>query len=176
LKALLLGGIRGAVTEQHVCELVRHDAGDLTFRGGRLDHAAVDEHGAARQGERIDVLQVHGRERVLKGRVIQLARGGLDEAIAKALQIPLDVVVVDNRVFLAHFGCSFASNLNVLFRRVLVLRRRHLCLGVDRGRGQRNDEHQSAQQFHSRNPHELSISRNEPSSIVLCGRFDAHKR
>ena len=62
LKPLCLGGVGGAVAEQHVREFVRHHARDLAFTGGRLDHPAIDEHGAARQSKGVDVLEVNRRE------------------------------------------------------------------------------------------------------------------
>ena len=41
--------------------------------------------------EGVDVLEVHRRERVLERRIVQFARRGLDQPIAEALEIALDL-------------------------------------------------------------------------------------
>ena len=48
LKALGLCRVGGSVPQQHVAQLVRHDADDFSFAARRLEHAAVDEHRSAR--------------------------------------------------------------------------------------------------------------------------------
>ncbi len=56
--------------QQHVRQLVRHDAGDLAFSCSGVEHAAVHEHRTAGQREGIDLFQVHRRERVLVDRLL----------------------------------------------------------------------------------------------------------
>ena len=66
---LRLRRIGRSVSKQDVRQLVRHDADDLAFGRGRVEHAAVDEHRSARQRERIDLFQVDRRERILVDRI-----------------------------------------------------------------------------------------------------------
>ena len=54
----------------------------LPLLGRRVEHAALHEHRSARQRERVDVFQVHGRERVLEDRLLQFRRRRGDEAVA----------------------------------------------------------------------------------------------
>ncbi len=93
LKALRLRGVGSAVAQQHVRELVRHYAGNFALGRRRFDHPAVDEHRPAGQRERVDVLEIHRGERVLERRVVQLARRGLNQPIAKALEIAAEFAI-----------------------------------------------------------------------------------
>ena len=80
---LRLRRVGRAVPQQHVRQLVRHHADDFAFRRRRVEHAAVDEHRAARQRERVDLFQVHRRERILVDRLLELRRRRRDESIAE---------------------------------------------------------------------------------------------
>ena len=57
-EGLLFGRAGSPVSQNDVAELVRHDAGNLALDRGRLNHAAVDVHGATRQRKRIDLAHV----------------------------------------------------------------------------------------------------------------------
>ena len=92
-------------------------------RVGRLDHAAVDEHRPARQGEGVDVLLVDGRERELEQRVPQVVRRGGDEPLAEPIEEPVDLGVLDDRELLPALGRGLPAELDVLLGRVLVLGR-----------------------------------------------------
>ena len=48
-------GLRRAVPERDVRQLVRHHAGHLAFIVRRFDHAAIDVHRPARQSEGVDL-------------------------------------------------------------------------------------------------------------------------
>ena len=122
---LRLGGIGRSVAKQHVGQLVRHHAGDLALSGCRIEHATVNEHRSARQGKRVDLLQVHGRERVLVDGLLQFGRCGRHESIAERAEIAGDAFVVDDRILLANFGRAFAADHHVLLRGVLVLGQLH---------------------------------------------------
>ena len=54
LEGLLFGRPCGPMSQNHVAELVRDDAGDLALDRCGLNHAAVHVHRAARQRKRID--------------------------------------------------------------------------------------------------------------------------
>ena len=62
-RILRLRRIRRSVAQQDVGQLVGHHANHLAFRGGRGEHAPLHEHRPARERERVDLLQVHRRER-----------------------------------------------------------------------------------------------------------------
>ena len=64
LEVLGLGRVRGAVAQEDMAQLVRHHADDFSFARRRFEHAAVDEHRPAGQCERVDLFEVHRRERV----------------------------------------------------------------------------------------------------------------
>ena len=87
LKVLGFGCVGGAMAQQHVAQLVRHHADDLALACGRLEHPAVDEHRAAGQRERVDVLQVHRRERVLEHGIVQLSRCDGDEPFSEPVEV-----------------------------------------------------------------------------------------
>jgi len=71
LKGLLFGRPGRSMSENHVAELVRHDAGDLPLDCCGLNHAAVDVHGTARQRERVDLAHVDDFEGVTKLAMLQ---------------------------------------------------------------------------------------------------------
>ena len=102
---------------------MRHHARDFRFFGRRVEHAALHEHRSARQRERVDVFQVHRRERVLVDRLLQFRRRRGDEAVANLREVLRDVLVLDDGVLLADFRRGFLSELHVLLRRVLFLRK-----------------------------------------------------
>ena len=87
LELLALRRLRGAVPQRDVGDLVRHDAGDFAFRLGRLDHASIEEHRAARQREGVDVLLVHDVERIAELGVAELRRNRRDEPPTDVLDI-----------------------------------------------------------------------------------------
>ena len=121
-------------------ELVRHDADHFALGRRRIEHAAVDEHRSARQREGVDLLQVHRRERILVDRLLELGRRHSHQAIAERRQIARDPLVLDDRVLLADFGGGLAADLDVLLRRVAVLRRpvhRPFCATAVRARDHR---------------------------------------
>ena len=93
LEALRLRRVGGAVAQEHVTQLVRHDADDLAFARRRFEHAAIDEHRAARQCECVDVLQVDRRERVLEHRVVEIRGRGRDEALAQPIEVGAESAV-----------------------------------------------------------------------------------
>ena len=128
LKSLRLGGIRSPMPEEHVTQLVSHHADNFTFSGRRFEHAAVDEHRAARQRERVDLLEIHRRKRVFEHRIVQVRRRRGDEPLAQPIEVTRERRVGDDRILLPYFGRGFATELDVLLRRVLVLGRRDLRL------------------------------------------------
>ena len=86
--ALVLGrlaGLRRPVAKHHVADLVGHHAGDFAFVLGRFEHAAVDEHRAARQRERVDLANVHHLEGVVELRVAERLREWRRRAGARRL-------------------------------------------------------------------------------------------
>ena len=121
-RALRLGDVRGAVTEEHVGELVRHHARHFTFEAGGVDHAAVDEHRPAGQGEGVDLTKVHAGERILVGRMVQLRWCSRHQAFADPAEVSRHFAVVDDRKLLSRFGRGLESELDVLLRRKFVLR------------------------------------------------------
>ena len=74
-----LGGLRRAVPQRDVAELVGHHAGDLAFGLRRLDHAAIEVHRSARQRERVDLAHVDDLEGVAELGMPQFLRDGLDQ-------------------------------------------------------------------------------------------------
>jgi hypothetical protein len=53
-----LAGLRRAVPQRDVAELVGHHAGDLALGVRGFDHPAIDVHRSARQGERVDLARI----------------------------------------------------------------------------------------------------------------------
>ena len=128
LEVLGLGRVRGAVAQQHVAQLVRHHADDFAFARRCLEHAAVDEHRAAGQRERVDLFEVHRRERVLEDGVVQFGRRRRDEPLAEPIEIAGKRRVRDDRILLPDLRRRLPAKLHVLFGRVLVLGNRDLRL------------------------------------------------
>jgi hypothetical protein len=85
-------------------------------------HAPVNEHRPTRERKRVDLFQVHRRERVLVDGLFELGRSGGDESIAKRREIAGDLLVLDNRVLLPHLGGRLEAELHVLLGGVAVLR------------------------------------------------------
>jgi hypothetical protein len=83
---------------------VSHHARDFRFFGRRVEHAALHEHRSVRQRERVDVFQIHRRERVLVDRLLQFRRRRGDEAVANLREVLRDVLVVDDGVLLAELA------------------------------------------------------------------------
>jgi hypothetical protein len=142
------------MSQQNVREFVCHHAHDFTLGGGGVEHAALDEHRSARQRKRVDLLQVHWRERILEDGLLQFRGSSNDKPIAQLAEIAGDALVLDDRVLLADFGGSLASDFDVLFRRVLVVRRLDHRLGEQTGR--RHRQHEDARgadlEYHDRVP------------------------
>ena len=69
-----------------------------------------------------------GVNEVLEDRVVEIRGRGRDEALAQPIEVGAEKGIFDQRVLLANVGGSFATELHVLFRRVLVSRRRDLRL------------------------------------------------
>ncbi len=133
LEALGLCRVRGAMAEQHVAQLVRHDADDFALALRCLEHAAVDEHRAAGQREGVDLFQVHRRERIFEHGVVQFGRRRCYQPLAQAIEIAGERRVRDDRVLLAYFRGRLSPKLHVLFGRVLVLGHRDLRLRPGNG-------------------------------------------
>jgi hypothetical protein len=124
------------VAQQDVTELVRHDAGHLAFGGGRVEHAAVDEHRPAGEREGVDVLEVDGGERILERVVLEVGGRGRHQSPAQAVEVGIDLAVVDDGVLAPHLGGGFLTDLDVLLRRILVLGRGDASLRTHHGRAQ----------------------------------------
>ncbi len=120
---LRLGRLRRAVPQDDVAQLVRHDARDFTLRLRRGDHPAVDEHRAAREREGVDVARVHHLERIAELGVLEFLRNGLHEPAANALDVRLDLGIVEQGHLLPDFRRRFLPDLDVLRGREAVLRR-----------------------------------------------------
>ena len=135
LELLALGSLRRAVAESHVRDLVRHDASNLALGPGRLDHAAVQEHRAARQGERVDLLLVDHVERVPELGVTELGRDGRNQSPADPFDVIVNPLVVQQREFLADLGRGFLPELHVLRNRIFRIGRSNFRLRRG-GRGQ----------------------------------------
>ena len=105
----------------------------------RLDHPAVDEHGPAGKGERIDFTHVHRFERVAELGVLQLGRNGPHQPAADRFGERRNGFVAHDRELLPRLGGRLLTELDVLGRRVLVLGRRNPRLRGD----ERRREHHS---------------------------------
>ena len=62
LELLRLRRLQRAVAQDDVREFVRHHAGNLVVGARRLEHAAIEEHRAARQRKRVDLAQIYDVE------------------------------------------------------------------------------------------------------------------
>ena len=138
LELLSLCRLRRAVPQDHVAQLVRHHAGDLTVGLRGLEHPAVQEHRAARQRERVDLPQIHDFEGVAELRMLEF--GG----IADTRRLPMSSTNCSvassfrQRQLLTHFGGGLQAELDVLLRRVTVLVRLDTCLRGGRKRHRRH--------------------------------------
>ena len=138
-EGLLFGRPGGPVSQNHVAELVRHDAGDLALDRGGLNHAAVDVHGPARQRKRIDLAHVDDFEGVSELAMLQLGRRHLHQAPADSIHEGLDAVISKKRQLLLDFLRRLLTKFHILCRRVLVLGHRDARLR-DRQRGSHGEE------------------------------------
>ncbi len=138
-KGLLFGRPGGSVSQNHVAQLVRHDAGDLALDRGGLNHAAVDVHGPARQRKRIDLAHVDDFEGVSELAMLQLGRHHLHQAPADSIHEGLDAVISKKRQLLLDFLRRLLAKFHILCRRVLVIRRCDMRLR-DGPRGSRAEE------------------------------------
>ena len=85
--------------KRDVGHLVRHHAGHLAFGLRRLDHAAIQEHRAAGQRERVDVFLVHDLEGARNSGVPELGRHRLT-SLWPIRDVVVDAPVVEHRQFL----------------------------------------------------------------------------
>jgi hypothetical protein len=120
LEGLLFGRPGGPVSQNHVTELVRHDAGDLALDRCGLNHAAVDVHGTARQRKRIDLAHVDDFEGVSELAMLHLGRRHLHQAPADSIHEGLDAVISKKRQLLLDFFRRLLTKFHILCRRVLV--------------------------------------------------------
>ena len=123
-EGLLFGRPGGPVSQNHVAELVRHDAGNLALDRCGLNHAAVDVHGPARQRKRIDLAHVDDFEGVSELAMLHLGRHHLHQAPADSIHEGLDAVISKKRQLLLDFLRRLLTKFHILCRRVLVIRRR----------------------------------------------------
>jgi hypothetical protein len=125
---LARGRLGGAVTQRHVRNLVRHHAGHLGFRLRLLDHAAIEEHRSAGQGERVDLLLVHDVERVAEPAVAVLGRDRLHQPATHVLDVVVHALVVQQRELFLDLVRRFLAKLHIVLDRVGVPRRDDLRL------------------------------------------------
>jgi hypothetical protein len=123
LEGLLFGRPGGPVSQNHVAELVCHNAGNLALNPCGLNHAAVDVHGPARQRKRVDLAHVDDFEGVSELAMLHRGRYHLHEAPADSVHEGLDAVIVQQRQLLLDFLCRLLPKFNILCRCVLVIRR-----------------------------------------------------
>jgi hypothetical protein len=97
-----------------VAQLMCHDARHFIVSAGRLEHAAVEEHRAAGQRERVDLPQVHDIERVSKRRLLQPRGNGGHEPAADLFDECVGGPIVQQRQLLTDFGGGPASKLDIL--------------------------------------------------------------
>ena len=136
LKLLSLRRLRGSVPENHVAQLVRHDACHFCVGARRFDHPAVEKHRPARQREGVDLFEIDDVEAVTELGLLQVIRNLVDQSLANVFDEPLRGPVAEDRQLLTHFGCGLPAELHVLLRRVAVLVRLDPSL---RARGKRED-------------------------------------
>jgi hypothetical protein len=86
----------------------------IAFGVGRLYHAAVDEHRAARKRERVDVARVNHVERVAELGVLELSRDGRCEAAADRLDVGVHVAVAHDRHLLVDLLRGLLPGLHVV--------------------------------------------------------------
>ncbi len=118
-----------------MADLVSHDAGDFALGLGRLDHAAIHEHRAARERRGVDLPDVDDVECVAEFLMLQLARDRADQSATQPLDIRLRFVVVQDRQLLAHFLRRLLTEFHVLSGRVFVVRGRDPRLRGDERAG-----------------------------------------
>lgn len=107
-----------------MAQLMGDHARDLTLGLGGLDHAAIHIHRPARQGERIDLADVHDLEGVAKLRVLKLARQAVHQAVPDTADVRRHQVVPQDRELLFNLPSGLQTKLNVLGGAVFVRRRR----------------------------------------------------
>ena len=172
LKLLAFRRLHRAVTQDHVRQLVRHDPGNFPFRARRLNHAAIQEHRPAGQGERVDLTQVHDLERVPELRLTELARDLVDEPFPNALDEIFRAIVIEHRHLPAHLGGGLASELHVLLGGIAVLltldARLRRCRRRDRERQHGRNCHQS--------PGRCRMRANVSSHAPPCCNRDASQK
>jgi hypothetical protein len=139
LKALTLGRLRRAMAERDMGDLVPHDPGDFRFRIARFDHAPVEKHRSARQGEGVDLLLVDHVEGVPERRMRKLRRDCRDEFPTDAFDPLLCSSIVQERQFLGDLRSGFTPDLYVLFKRVLVVVELEPGLSGNENRRERDD-------------------------------------
>ncbi len=103
----------------HVGDFVRHHARQLGFVAGREDETVIDEHVAARHGERIDLTVLDGKE-LEAAAAVRALRG---ELRADAVQVLADLGVLDQPVLVAQLLGDHGPVLQLLVLRHDGLRR-----------------------------------------------------
>ena len=137
LEFLTFGGLRRAVPQHDVADLVRHHASSLALRRRRFEHSAIEEHRSAGKREGVDLAHVHDLERVLEFRVPEVGGNGVDEPLAEALGVRRHRVVPKQRQLLPGLRGGLLSEFDVLRRRVFVGGGSNACLSGEQGTGQR---------------------------------------
>jgi len=101
---------------------VRHYACDFALALSGFDHAAIEEHRSARQGERVDLLLVHDFEGEAELRVAVLRGNGCGELLADFSHPAVDALVTEQRHLLPDLRRRFLPKLHVVGDRVAVFR------------------------------------------------------
>ena len=123
--------------------LVPHHAGKLRFIVGGGNGSGINEHGSARQSERIDAgIEDHG-EGKRPARGLRLRR----QPLAHALHVILQKLVLDHGDFLANLGGGLLAELNVLLLGEQIEAGPERVAGLPR-QAQRDREARRQQQVH----------------------------
>ena len=96
LKLLPLRRLRGSMPENHVAQLVRHDACHFCVGARRFNHPAMQEHRPAGQRESIDLFEIDHVEAVPERRLLQVIRNLGDQSLANLFDEPFRGPVVDS--------------------------------------------------------------------------------
>ena len=86
LKLLSLRRLRGSVTENHVAQLVRHDARHFCVGARRFNHPAMEKHRSAGKREGIDLFEIDDVEAVPERRLLQVVRNLVDQPLGQSLR------------------------------------------------------------------------------------------
>ena len=122
LELLALRGLRSSMTQRNVRQLVCHHARNFGFRLRRFDHSPIEEHGAARKSEGVDLFLVHHIEGVPEFRMLELWWNGRGERLANPLDVVLETLVVEHRQLFNCLGSRFLTELHIVLNGVVVFR------------------------------------------------------